>query len=213
MKPFALSQLDDHSIPWGTPVYEYAPALVARRYFPEVREAEAVVEFVARRGGAAFFEDPGWRAKLDAEVASFRSGSTPSGSYESEPERDARVRGELTDSKRVLSERLGHPVEFLSFPQGGMDESCERLALDAGYALWTMPSRTGSRASRASDGPHRVYRCGSGYGLFGESRGTRASLLSQRLVLARHFGNPLARAVTRAVGLVRRVTPRAGIAR
>jgi hypothetical protein len=112
-----------------------------------------------------------------------------------------------------LSERLGHSVDFLSFPQGGMDEGCERLALEAGYFLWTMPSRTGSRAARAADGPHRVYRCGSGYGLFGESRGTRAALLSQKLVLARHFGNPLAGAVTLAVGLVRRVSERLGVAR
>jgi len=212
-KPYALSQLDDHAIPWGTPVYEYAPALVARRYVPDARESEATAALVARHGGAAFFDDPGWRAKLDAEVASFRSGAAPSGAYESEEERTARIRGELTESKHLLSTRLGHPVDFLSFPQGGMDDACERLALEAGYALWTMPSRSGSRACRASDGPHRVYRCGSGYGLFGESRGTRASLLSQRLVLARHFGNPLARAVTRAVGLVRRVTPRTGIAR
>jgi len=213
LKPFALEQLDDHAIPWGTPVYEYAPALVARRFFPNLREGDVAAEFVARHGGAAFFDDPAWRAKLDAEVAAFRSGSSLSGSYESEQERTDRVRGELTESKRVLSARLGHPVEFLSFPQGGMDEACEHLALEAGYALWTMPSRTGSRASQTSDGPHRVYRCGSGYGLFGESRGTRASLLSQRLVLARHFGNPLARAVTHAVGLVRRVTPRTGVAR
>jgi hypothetical protein len=213
MKPFALSQLDDHAVPWGTPVYEYAPALVARRFFPDVREGDAAAEFVARHGGAAFFDDSAWREKLDAEVAAFRSGSTTSGTYESEPERADRVRDELTESKRLLSMRLGHPVEFLSFPQGGMDEACERLALEAGYRLWTMPSRTGSRASQVADGPHRVYRCGSGYGLFGESRGTRTSLLSQRLVLARHFGSPLARAVTRAVGLMRRVAPRTGIAR
>jgi hypothetical protein len=49
--------------------------------------------------------------------------------------------------------------------------------------------------------------------LFGDARGMTASLLSQKLVLAKHFGNPLAAAVTRAVGLVRRVSERIGGAR
>jgi len=212
-KPFALEQMGDASVPWGTPVYDYAPALVARRFFPDPREGEHLVDFVARHGGAALFETPDWRERLDAELARLRSGPPRTGTYETEDERTARVRAELVESRSVLSARLGHPVDFLSFPQGGMDESSERLALEAGYALWTMPSRAGSRAARAADGPHRVYRCGGGYGLFGDARGTAASLLSQRLVLARHFGNPLAAAVTRAVGLVRRVSAGIGGAR
>jgi hypothetical protein len=73
-----------------------------------------------------------------------------------------------------------------------------------------MPSRAGSRAATRADGPHRVFRCGGGYGLFGPSAGKRAALLSHRIVLSRHFGNPFARAVTRALGLVRRVSERAG---
>ena len=211
-KPFALSELHDGAVAWGTPVYEFAPALVARRFVPAAREAEAAVELVAREGGAAFFARPDWRATLDAAIARLRSDGRPTGAYETEGERLDRVRGELTDSRSLLTAKLGHPVDFLSFPQGGMDATCERLAQEAGYTMWTMPSRAGSRAARVSDGPHRVYRCGSGYGLFGESRGTAASLLSQRLVLARHFGNPVAHAVTGAVGLVRRLTPRIGAA-
>jgi len=212
-KPFALEEMGDTSVPWGTPVYDYAPALVARRFFPDPSEGERLVDFVARQGGAALFDRPDWRGQLDAELARLRSGSRPTGAYETEDERTARVRAELAESRRLLAERLGHAVTFLSFPQGGMDEASERLALEAGYAVWTMPSRAGSRAARAADGPHRVYRCGGGYGLFGDARGTAASLLSQRLVLARHFGNPLAAAVTRAVGLVRRVSERIGGAR
>jgi hypothetical protein len=142
-----------------------------------------------------------------------RSGSRPAGAFETDDERTVRLRFELSESRRLLSGRLGHPVDFLSFPQGGMDDAAERLALEEGYSLWTMPSRAGSRAARVADGPHRVYRCGGGYGLFGDARGTRTSLLSQRLVLARHLGNPLASAVTRAVGLVRRVSERIGGAR
>jgi hypothetical protein len=206
-------EMSDTSVRWGTPVYEYAPALLAHRFFPDPTEGEQLTDFVARRGGAAFFDGPDWREQLDAELSRRRSGSRPTGTYETDDERTARVRDELVDSRRVLSERLGHPVEFLSFPQGGMDEAAERLALEAGYSLWTMPSRTGSRAARATDGPHRVYRCGSGYGLFGDARGTAASLLSQRLVLARHFGNPFAAALTRTVGLWHYVSERIGGAR
>ena len=212
-KPFALHEMGDASVPWGTPVYDYAPALVARRFFPDPREGEHLVDFVARHGGAALFDRPDWRERLDAELARLRSGSRSATAFETDDERNARLRFELSESRRVLSQRLGHPVDFLSFPQGGMEDASERLALDVGYSLWTMPSRAGSRAATPADGPHRVYRCGGGYGLFGDARGMTASLLSQRLVLARHFGNPLAAAVTGAVGLVRRVSERIGGAR
>jgi peptidoglycan/xylan/chitin deacetylase (PgdA/CDA1 family) len=212
-KPFALEEMGDASVAWGTPVYEFAPALVARRYFPDPREGHHLVEFVANNGGAALFDVPDWRERLDAELGRLRSGSRPAGAFETDDERTVRLRFELSESRRLLSGRLGHPVDFLSFPQGGMDDAAERLALEEGYSLWTMPSRAGSRAARVADGPHRVYRCGGGYGLFGDARGTRTSLLSQRLVLARHLGNPLASAVTRAVGLVRRVSERIGGAR
>jgi hypothetical protein len=35
LKPHALQYLSRDIVPWGTPVYEFAPALVAREYRPD----------------------------------------------------------------------------------------------------------------------------------------------------------------------------------
>lgn len=43
------------------------------------------------------------------------------------------VRRELTDSKRFLEDRLGGPVDFLSYPGGGYTAKVRCLTRDAGY--------------------------------------------------------------------------------
>lgn len=212
-KPFALAEMRDDSVRWGTPVYEFAPALVARRFTPDVDETEIAVDLVARNGGAAFFERRDWKERLDAAILGRRTPGRDTGTYETESERAARILDELRSSRELISARLGHAVDFLSFPQGGMDADGERIAADAGYAMWTMPSRAGSRAATRADGPHRVFRCGSGYSLFGESSRTGVAMVSHRISLERHFGAPWARTVTSTVGAARRLAKRLGVAR
>jgi len=68
-KPFALERMTDDAVPWGTPVYEYRPALVAHRFHPDPAETDALTGLVASEGGARFFAAPGWRERLDREVA------------------------------------------------------------------------------------------------------------------------------------------------
>jgi hypothetical protein len=71
------SQLEDRSIPWGTPVYEYAPALVARRFFPDVREAETAVEVEHAVALAGACEGEGAAHAAIARVGIRRDGREP----------------------------------------------------------------------------------------------------------------------------------------
>jgi peptidoglycan/xylan/chitin deacetylase (PgdA/CDA1 family) len=60
------------------------------------------------------------------------------------PDTDERsLKRELGDSKKILENRLGRPVDFLSYPLGGYDERVEKAARDAGYlcAITTDPGR------------------------------------------------------------------------
>ncbi|MFQ5767735.1 MAG: polysaccharide deacetylase family protein, partial [Acidobacteriota bacterium] len=50
LKPFALQHLRREAVAWGTPVYRFAPALVARRYRPDPDIETKLVETVAREG-------------------------------------------------------------------------------------------------------------------------------------------------------------------
>lgn len=197
-KPFALDEMNDASIPWGTPIYEYAPAMVARRFVPDPRESATLASFVADRGGAGFFDTSDWKDLLDAEVRRQRAGAKAGGDYESEDARLARVRDEIEGSRRVLSSGLGRDVAFFSFPQGARDDAAESMAREAGYRMWTCPSLGGER-NRKATGERRIYRCGSGYGAFGEGRAIALEVWSQRLAIEVHTGRTWARLASKAL--------------
>lgn len=48
---------------------------------------------------------------------------------------DEAMLADLTQSRRVLERRLGHPVPWLAYPFGSYDERVERIARRAGYVL------------------------------------------------------------------------------
>jgi peptidoglycan/xylan/chitin deacetylase (PgdA/CDA1 family) len=197
-KPFALDEMTDASIPWGTPIYEYAPAIVARRFVPHPGEADTIVAFVAARGGATFFDAPAWKDALDAEVRKFRSGGRLLGDYETESERAFRVRDEIEGSRRILAQALGREIAYFSFPQGARDDASESIVREAGYRMWTRPS-SGRKLNRRGTAERHIYRCGSGFGAFGERRGKALQVWSQRLAIEMHAGSRWARLVNKAV--------------
>lgn len=129
-KPFYLRDPFSSRVPWGTPVYRHAKSLEATRYFPDPAEAEALAAFVADRGGEGFFREPGWRGAIEAELASIREKGGDGGRLESPEERSARLSYELVESKRVLEEGLGVPVDQVFWPGGGYSEEALEMALE-----------------------------------------------------------------------------------
>ena len=194
-----LESMSDASVPWGTPIYEHAPALVARRFFPDPRETEELTAFVGSQDPAAFFAAPGWRRHLDGLVERLRAEGRGAGRWETEEEREARVLGELTESRRVLSRGLGRDVRFLSCPQGAMSEDVERLARSAGYEAWTRSTFASGRLNRPGGPSAHVYRSGDGFGLFGAGASVGLRVLSNRLVLERYAGSRWAHLATSVV--------------
>lgn len=208
LKPFAFDHLRRDAIPWGVPVYEFAPALVARRYLPDPELETHLVEEVAHAGGESFFSRPDWRSVLEREVEKHRARYGDRGRFETEEERRRRICHELAASRTFLEQATGRPVLFLSPPQGGADAETLELARNCGYDLVTAPSGGRLRLNRAGHGASWVYRCGTGYDLFGRGGSTAVSLRSQRFVLARSSAVPGAALLTRGVGAIRRLTGR-----
>jgi len=95
LKPYALQHLKRDAVPWGTPIYEYEPALVAREYHPDPGLESRLVGHVAEMGGEAFFRNPSWRSKLEGLVSDYRAAHSGGDELESEEARLARVRDEL----------------------------------------------------------------------------------------------------------------------
>jgi len=139
-KPWYLSEQQDTFVRWGQPIFEHQKSLVVRRFFPDAGQVDEITEFVAANGGETFFEASDWRAQLDTRFPVLRNSNVFPGKYESEEEHQARVLHELVESREILERELRKPVEFLSWPGGGVDDSALELARQAGFKSWTLSS-------------------------------------------------------------------------
>ncbi len=160
-KPYYLNEDQAPFVPWGTPIFEHEKSLIARRFFPD---PEKVEEFMA------------------SSEPRVEEGTELPGTYESEKDYEARVLGELAESKAIIERRLGKVVDFLCWPGGGVNDVAIRMAAEAGYRSWTLPSRLQrSKRNRPGEDPGRVRRLPAMRDVlfFGKSWGVG----SERLVL------------------------------
>lgn len=162
VKPHYLTQAAsfEQRIPYGTPVYEHGRALVTKRYFPNPEHASFFTDRVQKCGGAAFFQNADWRKQLRS-LAAASSGSAPAGTYETPEQYYARSQKELTESKRLIEETLQKKVTCLCWPGGGVSEDVLRLAREAGYEHYTLPSAWQADRARGDYGD-LIPRTGSG---------------------------------------------------
>ena len=77
---------------------------------------------------------------MEDVVDMYRKASGARGRYETRDEYGERVRYELTESKRLLEEELGHEIHGLCLPGGGVTEEAVTIAREAGYRYFTLPS-------------------------------------------------------------------------
>jgi peptidoglycan/xylan/chitin deacetylase (PgdA/CDA1 family) len=159
-KPEYLARLGKSSVPWGTPVYAHEKSLSCRRYFPDTAEAEHLAGFVERTGGERLFEDPAWRERLRAELASVRHARGGRGRPESDAERQIRLEHEIVGARDVIAEELGKPVEFFVWPGGGYSDEAMAFARRH-YVAVTVSSRDRWRyRNRPGENPGLIVRRG-----------------------------------------------------
>jgi peptidoglycan/xylan/chitin deacetylase (PgdA/CDA1 family) len=139
-KPFYIQEDQTGFVPWGVPVFEHEKSLVARRFFPDSKCVEEIAGYVASNGAPEFFESGDWEQKLRAVIREITGASEFPGTYESESDYEVRVRDELARSKAIIERELGKTVDFLCWPGGGVNAAAKRLAAEAGYRSWTLPS-------------------------------------------------------------------------
>ena len=146
-------------VPLGTPIYRHEKSLAARRHYEDERLAEKLRSHVSASGGAAFFEEPGWREELMEIV---REHGSSGGRLETESEYAARVRRELVESRRIIAEALGAKVEFLCWPGGGRSPAALRMAEEAGYLATTTHFENRSKRNVHGQNPRELSRIGPG---------------------------------------------------
>ena len=168
----------------GAPLYEHRSRMSdGRRVHVSLDAHAACVAFVRREGGAAFFEQRGWRPRLGQVCGEHMGGPPP---VESEDEQRRAIEEELDRSRAELETRLAARVRHVCFPWGVSG----RIAADAlkrlGFESAVANRWQGTFAVRPGDDPFWLKRLPNRYvtALPGRGRRTLVSRLASRIVPA-----------------------------
>jgi peptidoglycan/xylan/chitin deacetylase (PgdA/CDA1 family) len=147
-------------VPLGTPLLRSAPRTSEElRFFEEPHFRRGCVEAVAEGGGENFFRQRGWKGRLRRRIAR----ASIRGRYETPQEREAALRIELRESRRLIEERTGRAVTHLCYPWHVGGPTARRLAREAGYRTAFCGKVTGVVLTRTGGDPHRIARIGEDY--------------------------------------------------
>ena len=147
-----------HEAPLGTPLLRSEPRTSeSLRYFEEPAARRACVERVEAEGGARFFARPDWPRRLRRLLGPVR------GRYETPAEREAAIRRELLEARRLVRERIGREARHLCFPWHVGGPTARRLAREAGHVLCFSGKVPGVPIALPGGDPHAVARIGEDY--------------------------------------------------
>jgi peptidoglycan/xylan/chitin deacetylase (PgdA/CDA1 family) len=166
-------------IPLGTPLLRSEPRLSeALRYFEDPEVRERCVARVAEGGGEGFFVRRGWEAELRRLTRGSRRGR-----LETAEGREAAIRRELADSRRLIEERLGKPSIHLCYPWHVSGPTARRVAREVGYRSAFCGKVRGVPISLSGSDPHAIARVGEDYVelLPGRGRGTLTTVLRHKM--------------------------------
>jgi len=145
IKPYYLTKAIEYEseMPYGTPIYEHAKALVTRRFFPDEGINDVLIKYVHDNGGVDFFRQKDWRKVLYSFVENnieTQDVKSNGGFFECENEYLERVRTELFQSKYILEKMLNKKINAISWPGGGVNDQVLAIARSLGYNRFTLPS-------------------------------------------------------------------------
>ncbi len=117
----------------GSPLYETDSRMSkSLRYYDDRELRQRCVDYAARRGGMEFFNRKAWRREL-CEFAAGKKKECRGGSFEDETRRREEILYSLSESKKLLGEKLGKSVSHLAYPWGYGSRTSVELSRKAGY--------------------------------------------------------------------------------
>lgn len=162
----------------GTPILASEPRMgEARRFYEDPAIRTAAVRAVAEGGGDAFFARKDWPQILRGTVR-----RRVPGRWETAAEKEAAIRRELVESRRVIEERTGRPVIHLCHPWHGAGPTARRVMREVGYRTAFAGKVPGVPITMAGGDPYCIARIGEDYVelLPGEGRAALADVLRRK---------------------------------
>lgn len=144
-------QLENQSsyTPYGYPIFEYGRALSLRRYIPDPKLIDKLVELYKAGKSIDYIMQACTELQKDLP-----------GRYETDDEMVDRFRYEICQSKSLLEDKLGKKVDFLCWPGGGYCDLALDLAKEAGYKASTISSKDSIGFSNRTVVFKRIVRLG-----------------------------------------------------
>ncbi|HQJ21489.1 MAG TPA: polysaccharide deacetylase family protein [Bacteroidales bacterium] len=136
-KPFYINDKTfENILPYGYPLFEEKSALIARKVEinPDFIE-ECVSELKKYDFRNYRFETAFNLVKPVYEL--YKKGAKIITYFESQDEYIKRAKKEISESKKIIEDKLGKKVEFLCWPHGDNNNILHQLALNAGYLMTT----------------------------------------------------------------------------
>ena len=163
-KPFSISEDQSELVPFGHPVFQSGRALGLRRFFPD----SSIVGVLCEK--ANVFSDKGFEKVAIIKELFKETDGYLNGHYETDQEMEDRFRYELFESRRILEEKVNHPVEYLCWPGGGYNGLSLAMSRDAGYKASTLASRDKNPRYDNSGEYKRISRQGMGSCVYKKER-------------------------------------------
>ncbi|MCU0645519.1 MAG: polysaccharide deacetylase family protein [bacterium] len=185
-----LTENQENIVPYGTPVYENGRALGVRRFFPDKKLDELVVEYVAQHKGEEFFKNPDWRDRLFQLVENHKLSDPLEGRFEMPEEFESRLSYELFESKLILEKKLNKQVKFLCCPGGAYTSDVLKRAKQFGYEAMTYSSKSSVTPDSPGDEyPRWIVRMGCASPLFFKQQFVCHTSASYFMASIHHFQN------------------------
>jgi peptidoglycan/xylan/chitin deacetylase (PgdA/CDA1 family) len=146
-------------VPPGTPILAFEPRMgEARRFYEDPSIRTAAVRAVAEGGGDAFFTREDWPEILRGTVR-----RRVPGRWETAAEKEAAIRRELVESRRVIEERTGKPVIHLCHPWHVAGPTARRVMREVGYRTAFAGKVPGVPITMSGGDPYSIARIGEDY--------------------------------------------------
>ena len=143
----------------GTPILASEPRMgEARRFYEDPAIRTAAMRAVAEGGGDAFFAREDWPAILRGTVR-----RRVPGRWETAAEKEAAIRRELVESRRVIEARTGKPVIHLCHPWHVAGPTARRVMREVGYRTAFAGKVPGVPITMSGGDPYCIARIGEDY--------------------------------------------------
>lgn len=128
-KPYYINEDQSKFVEYGLPIFEYDRALRVRRYIPNEKFVEYSINEYSKLGDS--FDKEEFINKLNIKLKELP------GEFETDEEMRDRYAYELSESKRILEQKLNKPVDFICWPGGGFNQLSIDIAKESGYKAMT----------------------------------------------------------------------------